>query len=66
MGIFGKRNAPAFASAPIQAAAGAASQVGAFLSYQVGTAEERALSLPTISRARDLMASVVGSLDLRS
>ena len=66
MGIFGRRAGPAFASAPIQAAAGAASQVGAFLSYQVGTAEERALSLPTISRARDLMASVVGSLDLRS
>jgi phage portal protein BeeE len=53
-----------FASAPVQAAAGA-SQVGSFLTYTVGAGEERALSVPTISRARDLIASMVGSLELK-
>ena len=50
-------------SAPIKAAAGA-SMVGSFLSYTTGTEEQRALSIPTISRAISLMGSVVGSLEL--
>ena len=51
-------------SAPIKAAAGA-SQVGSFLSYSIGVGEERALSVPTVSRARDLIAAMIGSLELK-
>ena len=51
-------------SAPIKAAAGS-SQVGSFLSYSTGVGEERALSVPTVSRARDLIAAMIGSLELK-
>ena len=40
-------------AAVVKAASGGAGQIGSFLSYQVGTAEERALSIPTITRAAD-------------
>jgi len=70
MAVFRKRreHAPAFASAPtpeVRAAAGGANQIGALYAYSVGAGVERALSVPTISRARDLIASMIGSLDLR-
>lgn len=51
-------------SAPIKAAAGASS-IGSFVNYSVGGLEERALSIPTISRARDLLASMIGCLELK-
>jgi phage portal protein BeeE len=35
------------------------------MNYSVGNAEERALSIPTISRSRDLIASMIGSLELK-
>ena len=63
MGLF-KTSKPAFNSAPIKAAAGA-SYIGNFITYQTGTAETRALSIPTVSRARDLIAGLVGALELK-
>ena len=65
VGIFTpkKTMSPEMGSAPIKAAAGA-SMVGSFISYNVGSDEQRALSIPTISRAISLMGSVVGSLEL--
>jgi phage portal protein BeeE len=39
--------------------------VGQYYSYYEGEARNRAMSVATISRARDLMASVIGSLPLR-
>lgn len=66
MGIFRRKvEAPAVASAPIGAAAGA-SQIGQFYSYSVGASEEAALSVPTIARAVSLITTVVGTLDLKS
>lgn len=59
---------PVFVASPpplVNAAAGAANQIGALYSYSVGVGVERALSVPTISRARDLIVSMVGSLELR-
>lgn len=65
MGIFRKTTAPAFGS-EIKAAAGASiSGINDVYTYTIGTAEQRALALPTISRARDLIAAMIGSLDLR-
>jgi hypothetical protein len=65
MGIFRRTAPPAAVTVPVRAAAGAAVQNGSFLGYSVGTAEERALSLPTITRARSMLATMVGGLDLR-
>ena len=66
---FRKNKKPAFNSAPVEpavrAAAGGASQIGTLYAYQVGAGVERALGVPTISRARDLIASMIGSLDLK-
>lgn len=59
---------PVFAASPplpVAAAAGAHSQIGALYAYSAGSGVERALSIPTISRARDLIVSMVGSLELR-
>ena len=39
--------------------------VGTYYSYVEGTARNRAMSVPTISRARDLMASVIGCMNLK-
>ena len=64
MGFLRKTVAPSFNSAPIQAAAGA-SQIGQFLYYQTGTDEIKALSVPTVSRSRDLIAGLIGSLSLK-
>ena len=68
MALRRKNRTAAFASAPtpeVRAAAGGANQIGALYAYSVGAGVERALSVPTISRARDLIASMIGSLDLR-
>jgi len=65
MGIFSRKvDTAAFASAPVQAAAGA-SYIGNFIAYQTGTAETRALSVPTISRSRDLLAGIIGSTGIK-
>ena len=65
MGLFTRKvETAAFASAPIKAAAGAAN-VGNFLLYQTGGDEIKALSVPTVSRSRDLIAGLIGSLELK-
>jgi hypothetical protein len=64
MAIFTRKNQASFASAPLKAAAGS-SFVGQFLNYSAATDELRALSIPTVSRSRDLLASIVGALELR-
>lgn len=69
MGLFtGKPStAGAFASAPLKAAASSATQagIGEFYSYSVGRTEELALSVPTIARSVQMIASVVGCLGLK-
>ena len=55
----------AFASAPLKAAAGSAAQIGQFYTYSVGSAEEQALSVPTVARSVQMIASVVGCLGLK-
>jgi hypothetical protein len=76
MGIFNRTvNKAAISPQPTKAAAAggtfyqnnnAGSQlVGQYYSYVEGTARNRAMSVPTISRARDLMASVIGCMSLK-
>jgi hypothetical protein len=65
MGIFSRKvDTAAFASAPVQAAAGA-SYIGNFINYTTSSAEVRALSIPTVSRSRDLLAGIIGSVGLK-
>jgi hypothetical protein len=64
MAIFSRKTDAAFASAPIKAAAGS-SFIGQFLNYQAASDELRALSIPTVSRSRDLLVSIIGALELR-
>jgi phage portal protein BeeE len=65
MGIFSRKvDTASFASAPVQAAAGA-SYIGNFLQYTTSSAEVRALSIPTVSRSRDLLAGIIGSVGLK-
>jgi hypothetical protein len=42
-----------------------AGMVGLYYSYVEGEARNKAMSVPTISRARDLMASVLGCMSLK-
>ncbi|MFZ9786707.1 MAG: hypothetical protein ACO3DV_09705, partial [Ilumatobacteraceae bacterium] len=39
--------------------------IGQYYSYVEGDARNRAMSVPTVSRARDLMASVIGCMQLK-
>ena len=65
MGLLGRKVTTAqIGSSAVKAAAGVSS-VGNFASYTSGTLERRAVSIPSISRARDLMASQIGSLELK-
>lgn len=65
MGLFNRKVETAqLGTAPIGAAAGA-SQVGGFYAYTVGSAELLSLQVATVSRARDLIAAMVGSLELK-
>ena len=55
-----------FASSPIKAAAGVSmSGIPAMYAWSSGTFEQIALSLPTVSRARDLLASTISGLEFR-
>jgi len=55
-----------FASSPIKAAAGVGmSGIPPTYAWSSGTFEQIALSLPTVSRARDLLASTISSLEFR-
>ena len=42
-----------------------AGMVGMYYNYQEGEARNAAMSVPTVSRARDLIASVIGCMPLR-
>ena len=65
MGIFSRKvDTASFASAPVQAAAGA-SYIGNFIQYTTGSAEVRALSIPTVSRSRDLLAGIISSVGIK-
>lgn len=65
MGLFSRKVETAhFAAAPVKAAAGAAN-IGNFLVYTTGSDEIKALSVPTVSRSRDLIAGLIGSLELK-
>ena len=75
MAIFSKTRKAAISITPsVTAAVGTGytsnaagvSMIGQYYSYQEGEARNRAISVPTINRARDLMASVIGSMPLRS
>lgn len=44
---------------------GGAQMIGQYYSYIEGDARNRAMSVPTVSRARDLMASVIGCMQLK-
>ena len=44
---------------------GGANMVGQYYSYVEGDARNRAMSVPTVSRARDLCASVIGCMNLK-
>jgi hypothetical protein len=76
MGIFNRTvNKAAISPEPTKAAAAGgtfyqnnnagAQLIGQYYSYVEGTARNRAMSVPTISRARDLMASVIGCMNLK-
>jgi len=64
--LFRTKAAPAFGVSNVNAAAGSAGRPGALMNLIVGQGTQRALSLPTISRARDLICSMVGALDFKS
>ena len=66
MGLFSKKIRAEFAAAPVKAAAGVGSSgIPPFYSWSPGTFENMALSLPTVSRSFDLLASTIGSLEFR-
>ena len=77
MALFNKSvNKAAISPEPTKAAAaggyytnsvnnGGAQMIGQYYSYIEGDARNRAMSVPTVSRARDLMASVIGCMSLK-
>jgi phage portal protein BeeE len=75
MALFNRVTKAAVSPAPAQAKAAAAggysssmsgvNMVGQYYTYYEGEARNRAMSVATISRARDLMASVIGSMPLK-
>lgn len=75
MALFGKKIAAISSTPEVQAAVGFApgyssqntgvNMIGQYYTYIEGEARNRAVSVPAINRARDLMASVIGSMPLR-
>lgn len=72
MAVFSRKQKPALATSlpPAEKAAAAGggyyqSQIGQYYSYYSSTARNRAMAVPTISRARDLLASVAAGTPLR-
>jgi hypothetical protein len=67
MGIFSRTtaNPPAFAAEPIKAAMGASwSGVNNYISWTGSWRREQAIQIPTISRARDLIVSLISGLPI--
>jgi len=76
MALFNRISKAAISPPPTKAAAagsyysnsvnnGGANMIGTYYSYVEGDARNRAMSVPTVSRARDLMASVIGCMSLK-
>ena len=77
MAIFNKTKKAAISPAPNKAAAAGGfapgysssnvgvNMIGQYYTYREGEARNQAISVPTINRARDLMASVIGSMPLQ-
>ena len=70
MGIFANKQVTKAAISPapkVQAAVGygGVASIGQFYQYQEGTARNRAMSLATVSRSRDLIASVIACMPLK-
>lgn len=70
MAIFANKSVTKAAISPApqtQAAVGIGgmSSIGQFYQYQEGTARQRAMSLATVSRSRDLLASVISCMPLK-
>ena len=77
MAIFNKTKKAAISPAPSKAAAAGGfapgysssnvgvNMIGQYYTYREGEARNAAISVPTINRARDLMASVIGSMPLK-
>jgi phage portal protein BeeE len=70
MGIFANKTVTKAAISPapsVQAAVGigGTSSIGQFYQYTEGTARQRAMSLATVSRSRDLLASVISCMPLQ-
>lgn len=70
MGIFANKQVTKAAISPapkVQAAlgVGGSKSIGQFYQYQEGTARNRAMSLATVSRCRDLLASVIACMPLK-
>lgn len=66
MALFRRTTRPAFASAPLQAAAGLAGQAAlGYASWSVGADIERAQTIPVLARAQNLLVSLIAGLDLR-
>ena len=64
MALFARKPEPV---KQVKAAAGSnagASQIGNFYAYSDGVTRSRFMQVPTISRSRDLMCSVLGCLKL--
>lgn len=65
MGLFRAKPQAAFGSA-VKAAAGGAGRPGALMHYTVGAGTQRALAIPTVSRAVGLITSTIGGLNIRT
>ena len=77
MAIFNKTKKAAISPAPNKAAAAGGfapgysssnvgvNMIGQYYTYREGEARNQAISVPTINRARDLMASVIGCMPLK-
>ena len=66
MGLFRAKPAPAFGVSNIKAAAGRSVLPSTLSQNVVGAKAERALSIPTVTRAVGLISSTIASLNLRS
>jgi len=73
MGLFGRTRKAAISPPPTTSAAvggytsatPGTGMIGKYWTYYEGTARNTAMQVPTISRARDLMASVIGCMNLK-
>ena len=63
MGFFTKTSPPAFAAEPIKAAVGSSyNGINSYVSWTGSWRREQAIQIPTISRARDLIVSLISGL----